>query len=264
MNPKQTIKQRIEETIKDMKRKNPKLTARQIYAELKERYKGEQVTVRNIYYVLENSKLEPSNLDRPWSVGACQEYPVMQGHILFLLEIQSMLLAKARYLTIRRARWLALLEYSLTELLEIKYPDQSILNLRLYQISSFYVAWEQRAELNGEPLDTKILDKKFIIDGDVSAQTITSFWLDEFILDPIEDKKKSANPVSMEKQILSRLSPDKQKIFKSLINEMITVVDENMRQEFIKEFNKLTPDMQNLVMEWAALSRRRDLENLTE
>jgi len=263
------IPQKLKDEIVELRQKKKRVPA--ILEELKNKYppndpRSKKLNERNIYYVLEEyrEKFELSPEDTPWSFGACLADPFMAKQSALLLEIQTMLLKRGRFLTVRRAKWISHLAEPMTPKLDI-YKTAELRNMRLYQIASYYVRQEQVAEIHGIPLNTSKLDLKFIFpNGLVNDEEILRSFGQAFVMDEQEDSKKikNFNPISMEQQILDKLPAGKGKEFKHLIDELLLINSEAELEKFLaNRFNIVSEEMKNLVLEWAAFSRRRDIEN---
>lgn len=109
--------------------------------------------------------------DKEWSMGVTRYYPVPLGALDCVTTLQRLFHAEGKWLTVRRAQWIAALHPVLWPLLK-DHP------LRLAQIAAFYSRREQIAEVNNSYLDTTDLDKVFLEARDVSAAAVTWVWPD--------------------------------------------------------------------------------------
>ncbi|MFC2122459.1 hypothetical protein ACFLRP_02095 [Bacteroidota bacterium] len=187
---------------------------------------------------------EVAPVDKPWSVASCELPYQAIGRVV---AIQRMLLGYGRYLTIRRAKWTA----KLTPFI----PNAD--DLTLLQIASFYSRREQIAEIAGDDYpDTTDLDYIFIINGDISFETILRQWLNVYlpgIIDDLKDKNTDPGP-----NIKDTLELTVQQ--KTLLSEFTNLLFSG-EWDAIRDFILKHPDIRPIAQEWLVLSVRKDIAN---
>jgi len=149
-------------------------------------------TVRT-YEIIKNKLGEPrKELDKEWSLGTDEKFPISPFAINSVISIQRLLLKVDKELTIRRALRIARLDPVLSGILSKEYPTEEERDLVLLQIASFYVRMEQMAEQvdpEKKYTETKDLDQIFIIDRKVSFDVILLEWLNIFMPTPIDKQQ---------------------------------------------------------------------------
>ena len=179
--------------------------------------------------------------DRPWSLGAY----IPQGDIMPLLSLQRQLAEHGKYLTVRRARWYAILYPAVSSLFEHSYPGDTAQNeFRIMQIASFYCRTEQIAEVNCGILDTTELDNIFLIGQAVGFEVVLREWARLF-LPGVERPDKVSD---------TEKSPD-------LLSQFIKILLQSGADRAFR-FVEKTPQVQPLAERWMVLSTRHDITNL--
>ena len=187
---------------------------------------------------------ETAPMDKPWSVASCElPYQAIER----IVSIQRMLLGCGRYLTIRRASWIA----KLTPLI----PNAD--DLTLLQIASFYSRKEQIAEIAGDDYpDTTDLDQVFIINGDTSFESILRQWLRVYLPGIVDDlKDQGAYPKPNMKETLGLTV--QQKTLLSEFTDLLFSGEWGAIQNFILKH----PEIHPIAQRWLVLSVRRDIAN---
>ncbi len=202
------ITKEVENVVVAVKGTNPKYAANQIRKHIKDnlkifRLKDNQVpSVRSMQVILskpENrrkvKKIMNNPLDKPWSIGSCEEYNIPADIIPTLIEWEQVGQPK---FTIRQARWFARLKLVVFEMSEKKRPleywlsglapivtnsgarfiipaphDDSRFNL-LANIAYLYAAHEQVTEVRGETYrDTSDLDFEIFTEGKLHGMSVS-------------------------------------------------------------------------------------------
>jgi len=126
---------------------------------------------------------QPSELDQPWSIGACAQYNIPPDIIPVLIKIQQFR-ARSEFkilqqeLTIREARWFARLHPVVETLTRKQFPYDPEARLRfLSLIVSCYVQRERVSELMNEQYpDTSELDRIYFVNEDLSSNALFEAW----------------------------------------------------------------------------------------
>ncbi len=126
---------------------------------------------------------QPSELDQPWSIGACEQYNIPPDIIPVLVRMQQFR-ARSEFkvlqqeLTIREARWFARLHPVVETLTRKQFPYDPEARLQfLPLIVSCYVQRERVSELMNEQYpDTSELDRIYFINEDLSADALFETW----------------------------------------------------------------------------------------
>ncbi len=170
-------KNKVKLEIFRLKKNNPDMTAEQIERKLNKEFKDTDIFVpkkRAITNILKKNpkKIEPSQLDNPWSLAASIKHNLPS-------EIDKLLIKnrKENYgtpVTIRVARWMARL-YPLIK--KEKKTEQERIAL-LTSLVVFYAEREQKSEIMEVETNTGDLDKKFFIDKDWSEDSIFKMHTD--------------------------------------------------------------------------------------
>jgi hypothetical protein len=145
---------------------------------------------------------QPSELEKPWSIGACAQYNIQPDIIPILIKIQKLKAVENEAgslgeITIREARWIARL-YPVAEQLINKldfYDDRRLLWLLF--IASSYVQRERVSEqINEQYPNTSDLDRLYFAGEDfLSDDALVSWWnaippeYQQTILDAIEEER---------------------------------------------------------------------------
>jgi len=184
--------------------------------------------------------------DRRWSMGTF----VPQGNIEPVLSLQRQLLENGRYLTVRRARWYSILYPILSPLMEQTYPNDISQNeLRIMQIAWFYCRREQIAEMNHDSqLDTSTLDRIFLVEQDISFETILHEWVNHF-RPGIVEQDDSASITEDGKESTELLPQFRKLIMQSGVEQALLFIKKN-------------PKVQPLAERWMVLSIRKDIEGI--
>ncbi|MDP2729554.1 MAG: hypothetical protein Q8O55_03615 [Dehalococcoidales bacterium] len=164
---------------------------------------------------------QPSELERPWSIGACSYYNIPHDMIPVLIKIQKL---KAEYgddedvsrvLTVREARWMARL-YRVAEPLISELSDGL---LWLDFIASSYVKRERVSEqMNEQYPNTADLDRLYFHSEDFLNHDVLISWWDallpdhkEAIIDAVE-KERAMTLQDIERHEKRPLSPEETKM----------------------------------------------------
>jgi hypothetical protein len=128
---------------------------------------------------------QPSELERPWSIGACSQYNIPADIVPLLIKVRQSRIHEMkeldlppRKLTIRQARWFARLQPAVEALVKMQYPFDVDERLRyLEEIVAFYAEKEQVSEiLNEQYPDTSKLDEMLFVNEDLSFDTLNEVW----------------------------------------------------------------------------------------
>ncbi|MCK4826696.1 hypothetical protein KA005_63755 [bacterium] len=218
---------------------------------------------RAIYKIIERNKdkIQPSDLDNPWSLGSCRNNDISPDVII---PIQQQLLHYGRFLTIRRACWYSLLHPILFPLLEKAYPEQeNQIQVELFQIASYYTRMEQLAEIKGEPLDTRDLDETFIFNQDFSLKTSLRVWNSLYRHIPQRPSKvmrEKASTLTPENILGEEMSESEARLLNKFIKSLCAYdTDEGDLEKAISIAEK-NPEIQPFVKKWMAFSLRRDIK----
>lgn len=125
----------------------------------------------------------PSELDQPWSIGACTRYNVPPESIPVLLNVQQLRVnipkLKEYNLTVREALWFARLYPIVEPLIKERYPDDPDTELVLLSvIVNQYVQQERLSELMNEQYpNTSDLDSTYFVNKNFSVEDLfDGFW----------------------------------------------------------------------------------------
>jgi hypothetical protein len=126
---------------------------------------------------------QPSELDQPWSIGACEQYNIPPDIIPLLIRIQQ-LRARSEFkilqrkLTIREAQWFTRLHPVAESLIRNLHPDDYEARLGFLSIIvSNYVRRERISELMNEQYpDTSELDMIYFISEEFSTESVFEAW----------------------------------------------------------------------------------------
>lgn len=128
---------------------------------------------------------QPSELERPWSIGACSQYGIPADIVPLLIKVRQSRIRAMKdidlppiKLTIRQARWFARLWPAVETLVKKQYPFDVDKTLRyLEEIVTFYEEKEQVSEiLNEQYPDTSKLDEMIFVNEDLSFDTLNEAW----------------------------------------------------------------------------------------
>ena len=146
---------------------------------------------------------QPSELEKPWSIGACTYYNIPTDMIPVLIKIQKL---KAEYgdeeemskvLTLREARWIARLYHVAEPLIsELSNVEENNL-LWLDFIARSYVQRERVSEqMNEQYPDTADLDRLYFHSDDFLSDDVLISWWDtllpdhkQAIIDALEEQR---------------------------------------------------------------------------
>jgi hypothetical protein len=237
---------------------DPELTAKKLKwtIETSTEHQGEHKWTKEAYQDLindffkTNGRLNP--LEKPWA--ASQFYDnIPPEAIKKIIAIQRLLMNTDHYLTKRRTYFISRLYDVLEPLLKKaypvtkahkKYPDNiEIQNLALLQIASFYTLENQRSSHHGRADTHNTLDKIFLVNEDVSFETILLMWVKFYgIFLRAEFKGKTVK--YLDKQELSKF---------------IQLIIDNDDGKDAANWIKQRPELCVFALRWMALSTRRDL-----
>jgi len=168
---------------------------------------------------------QPSELEKPWSIGACTYYNIPTDMIPVLIKIQKL---KAEYgdeeemskvLTLREARWIARLYHVAEPLIsELSNVEENNL-LWLDFIASSYVQRERVSEqMNEQYPDTTDLDRLYFYSEDFLNDDVLISWWDallpdyrQAIVDALEDERAVTHK-DIERHKKHPLSPEETKM----------------------------------------------------
>jgi len=128
---------------------------------------------------------QPSELERPWSIGTCSQYNIPADIVPLLIKVRQSRIREMkdidlppRKLTIRQARWFARLQPVVEALVKTVYPFDVDKTLRyLEEVVAFYEEKEQVSEiLNEQYPDTSKLDEMLFVNEDLSFDTLNEAW----------------------------------------------------------------------------------------
>ena len=201
-------------------------------------------------------------VDKEWTLWALVSYPIGAESINKVIEIHRVLKKYDKYLTIRRAKWIARLYPILFPILKSQYPNEkdSELDLILLQIASFYTRLEQISEnpadkekiVDREVIDSKDLDQVFIIDQNLTFEAVLREWIRTF-LPHLEVDTLSINTENTEQFPLLEI-----------LSQSSLSVDQKveMASSWLKE--QKDQKIKFVVLKWMAFSTRKDLEKIFE
>jgi hypothetical protein len=126
---------------------------------------------------------QPSDLDQPWTIGACSQYNIPPAIIPVLIKLQKIKLRDAQEgilgkITIREAKWVARLYPAAESVVNRTFiGDESRLSL-LSLIVSCYVERERVSEQMNEPYpNTSDLDILYFANDDLlSDDSLAAWW----------------------------------------------------------------------------------------
>jgi len=168
---------------------------------------------------------QPSELEKPWCIGACTYYNIPTDVIPVLIKIQKL---KAEYgneeemskvLTLREARWISRL-YHVAKPLISELPDVEENDiLWLDFIASSYVQRERVSEqMNEQYPDTTDLDKLYFYSEDLLNDDVLISWWDallpdhrQAIIDALEEERTVTHK-DIERHKKRPLSPEETKM----------------------------------------------------
>lgn len=128
---------------------------------------------------------QPSELERPWSIGACSQYDIPADIVPLLIKVRQSRIRIMKdvdlppiKLTIRQARWFARLKPAVEALVKMQYPfDVDKMLWYLEEVVTFYEEKEQVSEiLNEQYPDTSKLDEMLFVNADISFDTLNEAW----------------------------------------------------------------------------------------
>jgi len=150
----------------------------------------------------------PSDLDSPWTIGACLEYNIpltptlleiyqtgLQDTPLCPLLVETYRIKRdevSTRLTIRQARWFTLLFPLLEPKIKVKCSElEPITQLGIVVfIAEQYANREQIAEITNHIPDTLLMDNKYFIKEDFSSVVAETYWMEAYTqLKSVELKK---------------------------------------------------------------------------
>ena len=149
--------------------------------------RGDTFTERTYQNIKTEMDLTSNELDSLWYIGACLKYQIPSDIVPILIEEQRRLLenrdrpiiadtrpVSRRILTIRQARWFALLQPLIVPLAKEQYPDNP---LRQHACLAIYARWyahtERISELMKQPYpDTSHIDT-LLLNGDLSEEALS-------------------------------------------------------------------------------------------
>ena len=148
---------------------------------------------------------QPSELDQPWSIGACSQYNIMPDIIPTLIRLQKL---KAVYdegespgkMTIREARWVARLYPVAEPVIDRLFKNEEGSLWWLSLIVNGYVQRERVSEqMNEQYPNTSDLDRLyFASENFLSDETLESWWGTL----PLEYQQAIVNAIEQERPIL--------------------------------------------------------------
>jgi hypothetical protein len=176
---------------------------------------------------------QPSELEKPWCIGACSYYNIPHDMIPLLIKIQKL---KAEYgdnedvstiLTVREAQWMARL-YHLAEPLIRELPDAEESGLLwLDFIASSYVQRERVSEqMNEQYPETTDLDRLYFYSDDFLNDDVLVSWWDallpdhrQAIIDALEEERAVTHK-DIERHKKRPLSPEETKMIDDCYDSM--------------------------------------------
>lgn len=191
------------------------------------------------------------DVDKAWSLGVTKGENLAPDLLKTLASIQREMAKVGRFLTIRRAQWIAKLHPIL------KVPDE----LTLLQIASFYCRRDQLADKTRKAYaDTRVLDDTFIIKQDVSFEAILRQWIDTFLYTggPVTESDAAEAKRNTER-ILDDLTPKQDSLLKQFVSLLALAARDYDEREKVIAFAKEHPAITPLALRWLAFSVRRDI-----
>ena len=211
---------------------------------------------------------QPSELERPWSVGACSQYNIPADIVPVLIKVKQ---SRAREmkdldlpvikLTIREARWFARLRPIVEALTKMRYPFDVEESLRYLQyVVTLYAEKEQVSEiLNEQYPDTSKLDEILLVNEDLSHEALDEAW---WILRSDEQRKDIVKVLEWSRK--SKISETETRLGRhltdseaDLINNYFAAATNGPRA--LSEWEKQHPEIQELKMlliSWAVIYAR--------
>ena len=245
----------IRDEIIRLKKEKPWISAAETRTELVANHPGAKAIPkeRAIYKIWERNKekIVPSVLDKPWSLGSNYNDLPIEG-LKQVISIQKKMLQHDRFLTNRRARWIAILSVLLAP----------IDDLDLLQIASFYTRLEQLSEINDIPLDTRDLDATFLINRDMLKASIIQKWVEVYYPQINEDTKRTKRLESITKPLKLNMSDKKRAVFNKFADFLMQSVTDESKRDDLMSFVIEHPEIQEQAVEWLALNTRRDIMGL--
>lgn len=128
---------------------------------------------------------QPSELERPWCIGACSQYNIPANIVPLLIKVRQSRIRQMEdvdlppiKLTIRQAQWFARLQPAVEALVKKVYPSDADKTLRyLEEVVTFYEEKERVSEiLNEQYPDTSKLDDMLFVNEDLSFDTLFEAW----------------------------------------------------------------------------------------
>lgn len=139
-------------------------------------------TERTYQKLKKQMDLTPSDLDFPWHIGACLKYQIPSDVVPILIEEQRNFLVKSgssvttqtKPMTIRQARWFALLHPLISKMAKEQYPDDP---LKQHACLAIYARWyaftERISELIKTPYPHTYHIDALLINGDLSEEALS-------------------------------------------------------------------------------------------
>ncbi len=152
---------------------------------------------------------QPSELDQPWSIGACAPYGIPSEIIPVLMKMKKYRAPNDRedllgQITIREARWLARLFPAGESVVNKTFIDEEGQLWLLSLIVSCYAERERVSEqMNEQYPDTSELDKLYFANDDLSSDDALAAWWGTF-------------PVKYQQTVAEALEPYHQRAFKEV------------------------------------------------
>jgi len=211
---------------------------------------------------------QPSEVEKPWSIGACSYYNIPTDMIPVLIKIQKL---KAEYgneeemskvLTLREARWIARL-YHVAKPLISELPDfEENELLWLDFIASSYVQRERVSEqMNEQYPNTTDLDRLYFYSDDFLNDDVLISWWDallpdhrQAIIDALEEERAVTHR-DIERYKKRPLSPEETKMiddcFESMKKGGLVALREFINQSPLAEENEMMHLMAAILYETA-------------
>ncbi len=151
---------------------------------------------------------QPSELDQPWSIGACAQYSIPADIIPVLMKMKKNRAPEDKgdlgEITIREARWLARLFPAAESLVNKTFIDEDGQLWLLSLIVSCYAERERVSEqMNEQYPDTSELDKLYFGNDGLSSDDALAAWWGTF-------------PAKYQQTVAEALEPYHQKAFKEV------------------------------------------------
>ncbi len=147
---------------------------------------------------------QPSDLDQPWSIGACAQYNIPSDIIPVLISLQKLKVSSGKevslgQITIREAQWVARLYPAAEQLINKEIIDNDGRLWLLSIIVSGYVQRERVSEqMNEQYPNTSDLDRLYFANEDPLSDVSLNAWWSTF---PPEYQQAISDAIEQERSV---------------------------------------------------------------